>query len=288
MRGRWVTAALVGIAVLTPAGAGASTPMGTGSVVVSGEGVGTQTAVARNLVRADFNDITAPDGTPLSTIAVSGTADVVAEVARRDGGEVLVATARPGQGRAVRLPVFDPSPTDPRAIIRITNATSEDQLNFGTRNFTFGADFLLDAVSSEPGSTDDGDNLVQRGLYEDPDQYKLQLDGRHPSCRLKGATTGGATEVEVRSTVEVDSSNWYRARCVRTGVDLDVVVTRYDADGTRQRTTTRVTSEAVIDVQMDTAAVPLSIGGKLNVDGTVNVDSDQFNGLVDNAVVRLR
>lgn len=287
-RGRLAVAALAAAAALSPGNSGAAVQTGTGPLGPPESATVAGASTARNLVRVDFDEITAPDGTPISTITVSGAADVVAAVARRNGGEVRAATARPGQGRAVRLPGFDPDETGPRAVLRITNAGSPDRLDPGTRNFSFGADFVLDAISAEPGTADDGDNLVQRGLYEDPDQYKLQLDGRHPSCRLKGATLSGTASVEVSSSVEVDSSHWYRARCVRTGLDLDVVVTRYELDGTSQRTRTRVSSAAVIDVHMNSARIPLSIGGKLNADGTVNVDSDQLNGLVDNAVLRIR
>lgn len=273
------------VAVLVPMGpaSAASSPSARTSASAHAS-----TPAAYDLVRASFNDITEPDGTPITSIMVSGSADVVADVVRRDGGEVRAATARPTQGRAVGLPGFDPASTGPRAVVRVANAGAADELNPGTRNFAFGADFVLDAVSSQPGTMDDGDNLVQRGLYSDSDQYKLQLDGRRPSCRLKGSSGGGPSSVAVTSSVQVDSSHWYRARCVRTGNVLDVVVTRFESDGTSETTLNRASSAAVIDVQMAGATVPLSIGVKLNADGTIHVDSDQFNGLVDNAFLRIR
>lgn len=272
---RTFTIALAVAALLVPVGAAASaaTPSERG---------------ARPEVRANFNYIKKADGRPLTNIKVSGTADVTAEIVQRDRGKIRAATSRPGQDRAVQFPRFNGSAGAPRAVIRITNATAADELNPGIRRFSYGADFLLDGVSSVPGTTDDGDNLVQRGLFEDADQYKLQLDGRRPSCRLQGSAGGAASSAMVRSTVAVDSSSWYRAECVRKGRILKVVVTRFAADGTSETTTTRTTSAAVIDVSMSSSSIPLSIGGALSDDGRLSTHNDQFNGFIDNVSLQIR
>jgi len=273
---RTFTLALAVAALLAPLGvaASASTPTERG---------------ARPEVRATFDYIKKADGRRLTNVRVSGTAEVIAEVVQRDGGAIRAATnSRAGQDRAVQFPAFDGTAGAPRAVIGITNATAADELNPGTRRFSYGADFVLDAVSSVAGTTDDGDNLLQRGLFEDADQYKLQLDGRRPSCRIAGSAGGAASSALVTSTVVADSSSWYRAECVRRGQTLKVVVTRFDSDGTREMTTTKTNSARVIDVTMSSTSVPLSIGGALSATGTVFTHNDQFNGYIDNVSLQIR
>jgi hypothetical protein len=238
-------------------------------------------------VRADFDDVSDQDGDVVDTVRVTGSADVDVTVVEAGSGAVLAATGRPGEDRAVNLPGFDPATDGPRAVLRLTNAGDSDDLNPRKRDFSWGADFVLDAASSEPGTSDDGDNLVQRGLFDDDDQYKLQIDGRQPSCRLKGRVPGRTSAVDVTSPVEVDSTHWYGARCVRHGTSLDVIVTKFNDDGTTEVTTTSVSSRHVIKVKMADASVPLSVGGKVNHDGTLQLDSDQFNGLVDNVFLSI-
>lgn len=237
-----------------------------------------------DLVRVNFNEQTAPDGEPVKDIDTTGSATVDVAVATAGGGQLVTAPARNGTGRAVETPEFDPASDGERAVVRITNAAGTDRLDPASKNFSFGADFVLDADSAKPGSNDDGDNLLQRGLYGDEDQYKLQLDGRRPSCRLKGNAGGTTAAVQVTSTVEVDSTHWYRAECVRVGTRLDVVVKRLGGGST---VTTSTTGPAVLKVKMAAGSIPVSIGGKLNANGTVNPDSDQFNGRIDNAYVRI-
>jgi hypothetical protein len=68
----------------------------------------------------------------------------------------------------------------------VENEGATDVLEARLGDFRFGAAFRLDAVS-QGSRADNGDNLVQRGLSGDPAQYKLQLDGRVPACRVQGA-----------------------------------------------------------------------------------------------------
>lgn len=244
-------------------------------------------ARAVDVLRVDFDYVSGPDGQPVTTVQVSGAASVSADVATRNGGQLVAATGRTGSGRAVRMPAFGAADSTPRAVVRVVNAGSRDQLSPGNRDFSFGADFVLDAVSSQTGSSDDGDNLVQRGRFDDPDQYKLQIDSRRPSCRLMGTTGSSAVDLLVTSSVVVDSTHWYTATCVRTGSTLQVVVSKINSDGTTTTTTTTKRSQGVINISMPAKSTALSIGGKLDADGSVSTDSDQFNGLVDNVLVQV-
>ncbi|HXH57210.1 LamG domain-containing protein, partial [Iamia sp.] len=149
--------------------------------------------------------------------------------------------------------------------------------------FEFGADVVLDATSESGavGSTDNGDNLVQRGLFDDLSQYKLQLDARRPSCRVKGSV--GA--VFVTASMSVQPGRWYRVRCVRDGSTVSIAVTTWADDGT-PTVVTRSATGPTGDMAPSRPTVPLSIGGKLSASGESVTSTDQLNGVVDNVVLR--
>jgi hypothetical protein len=111
-------------------------------------------------------------------------------VAARHGGTLGEGAGRDGAGsnRAVRFPAHSAATDAPRAVVRVV-PEGPDALDPGTGRFESGADVVLDATSESGavGSTDNGDNLVQRGLFDDLSQYKVQLDARRPSCRVKGS-----------------------------------------------------------------------------------------------------
>ncbi|MGB3762430.1 MAG: LamG domain-containing protein, partial [Ornithinimicrobium sp.] len=164
-----------------------------------------------------------------------------------------------------------------RAILRVRNASEVDVLAPDEEGFEFGAEFRHDeATTGDP--TDNGDNLIQRGLFGDGAQYKIDIDKRTPSCRIEGA--GGV--VQVKSSLRVDADVWYAVQCSRQGDEVRLVVLRYDdgrfrelADDSGQGTTGSITWE---DVKQ-----PMSVGGKLTVRGeVVEKASDQFNGAVAN------
>jgi hypothetical protein len=143
---------------------------------------------------------------------------------------------------------------------------------------------VLDAgatASHASGSTDNGDNVVQRGLYGNRSQYKIQVDGRRPSCRVKGSS--GA--VMVTSTVALSSGTWYRLICTRSGSTVSLQVTRYTSTGSVASTTMSSASGATGTVRAPSWSQPISAGGKLNARGEVARDSDQFNGRLDNIVL---
>lgn len=224
-----------------------------------------------------------------------GDPDVVATKVVKNGGEIVVASGRPGNGRAADLPPFDGAEAGPRAVVQVvdTDLADGDGLSPGLKRFTFGADFRLDEVST--GSTyDDGNNLIQRGLAGSSDQYKIQVDstalGFRPSCALAQVTETETRSAFVTSTVVVESDTWYRVRCTRTRTVLTIVVTPYAADGSAETpVSTPEPGIPRINLTWPTTVpvVPMSIGGKLNPTGVIATQSDQFNGVVDNAVLTI-
>lgn len=213
----------------------------------------------------------------------SGTAAVDGTVRTRNGGKVLGVDG-PWGPRAFQLPDFatwaTPS-TIPIAVVTFGGSgDSAWQLNPGTSDFGFGSSFRLDA---DGGSSwvDNGDNLVQRGLWGAPSQYKIQLDRGRPSCRVKGAD--GAVMVD--GDYEVPRGRWFNVRCERDARGVTMTLGGRLADDSyvfrEWRSVGRTGSMWGLD-----GDVPLSIGGKVDDSGEPMVaDSDQFNGAVDNVWV---
>lgn len=215
-----------------------------------------------------------------------GTGAVVVDVAGRDGGAVVPAPDRAGSAdAALRLPAFDGEAPAPRAAVRVLPAgAAGDPLDPGTQDFAFGADVLLDATSESgvTGSVDDGDNVVQRGLFDDVTQYKLQVDRRRPSCRIKGRD--GA--VMASSRVELEPGTWYRLLCSRAGAQVAVSVTSWGPDGVPVETVDVATGPTG-SMTPEARTVPLSAGGKLLATGAVAASTDQLNGVIDQVVLRV-
>jgi hypothetical protein len=194
---------------------------------------------------------------------------------------VLAGPDRFGAGHSLRLERFRPDqPATPAVVVVRPAVGAADATEPGTGPFAFGAEFALDDLTGVT-PTDNGDNLVQRGLFGVGAQYKLELDARRPSCRVAGSE--GA--VQVRATQQVDTGQWYRVRCRRVGdtvtlrvvtsADGDKQVREYDEEGRTGR------------LSYGPGDAPFSIGGKTDEDGHVLVGaSDQFNGLVDDVVYR--
>jgi len=207
--------------------------------------------------------------------------EVTGTVSASAGGQVTAGPDRSAWGHSLRMERFRADqPAHPAVVVVRPAQGAHDRTDPGNDDFAFGADFVLDAETGV-SPTDNGDNLVQRGLFGPGPQYKVQLDGGHPSCRVSGSL--GA--VTVRATTAVQPGQWYRLRCRRIG---DVVTLRVASFAT-----------AVPEVEEYSAsgrtgtlsyggnAGPLSIGGKVDADGDVLAgDSDQFNGLIDDVVFR--
>ena len=201
---------------------------------------------------------------------------------------VSVVEGRDG-GQALRLPALVPDatvdgpPLQPLGVISVTplSLASPHPLDPGDRPFTFGAAFRLDERSAG-SKVDDGDNLMGRGSFDDPAQYKVQVDSRVPSCRVQG----DAGTVIVKADTEVEPKRWYSVRCSRTDDGVELALTSYEGEEPQ----TRTWSEPGLtgDLGLLEPAVPLAVGGKLTpVGGLVRSETDQFNGTIDDVTLRI-
>jgi hypothetical protein len=227
-----------------------------------------------------FEDGAAEVGAVVPGAANAGAAEVETTVETIGGGRVLRAEGRSG-GFAIRFPQFTREPQPGAAVLKVV-ASEAGTFDPGKRAFRFGADFVLDA---ESGGTeiDDGDNLIQRGLFGDAAQFKIQVDRRVPSCRIQGS----AGEVFVKAEREVEPEAWHRVVCERRDDVVHLTVGRFDDDGrlTKRRWTSRG-KIGTIDLGAEDSY--LSVGGKLGTTGTVVQSStDQFNGVVDEVFFEL-
>lgn len=204
-------------------------------------------------------------------LSAAGDTAVDVEVVDVDGGRVRT-VAGPGLSLplALQFPTYGDSSTYPRAVVSVT-PTSGQALSPGSSDFEYGAVFRLDATSS--GDTvDNGDNLFQRGLFNEDSLYKLQLDNGRPACMVRGSA--GRVKARLDSTITPD--RWYRATCSRVGNRVSLAVTPY-AGGE----TDRSDSSGEIGSLRFPASRPASIGGKLDASGgMIQRASDQFNGAV--------
>jgi hypothetical protein len=122
---------------------------------------------------------------------------------------------------------------------------------------------------------DNGDNVMQRGLYADAAQYKIQVDKHHASCVVRG----GDGAVVVKSKVLLNPSKWYRLTCHRA--DKTVQLTVQDLDSNSQAITIEKTGP-IGSLDM-IGSEPLSVGAKIGDDGEIiGSSTDQFNGWLDN------
>ncbi|MBK8075313.1 MAG: hypothetical protein IPK24_07045 [Kineosporiaceae bacterium] len=216
--------------------------------------------------------------------AATTTATVVKDTAR--AGRAITVASYAGSGTAADFPAF--STSGARAIMAIRPASGQpDTLNPGTARLEFGADIVLDSgTTAVSGSKDDGNNVVQRGLYNDKAQFKLEIDSGKPRCRVKGS--GGA--VEFSSSVKVTAGKRYRLKCLRPAGSNTVTLTvaPIAADGTVGAATSTSRTASAIGSLNYSATVPFTVGGKLSASlSLATPSSDQFNGVIDNVVLRL-
>jgi hypothetical protein len=206
----------------------------------------------------------------------TGTLPVTTAVTSSGGG--AIESADGVDGSAADFPAWDGSSAPyERVAVTVRSNDPSDPLSPGLRDFSFGASFSLDAKTQ--GGNDNGNNLVQRGLYDDPAQYKLQIDEGHVSCRIEGSR--GAPFVKSRTAV--DRNTWYTATCSR--IDGVMTLTVQPVGGEAESASTRSTAGSV---DMGSSSVPLAVGAKVSPSGTVVAgNADQFNGLVDDVFVNV-
>lgn len=220
-------------------------------------------------------------GSTVSTVDQLGTAPAAVDVVRASGGALKAGSWRSGS-QVFDFPGFTWSSTEPRAVVRVTPRGTVDPLAPGWRDFSFGADFRKESRSSGT-SVDNGDNLIQRGLWNDSAQYKIEVDGGRPGCRIKG----DKGSVTVRAGLQVDSRRWYRVRCSRASNTVTLWVREYYGDGTFRSMSVRQTG-TIGSLKWPKTRTPLSVGGKLAPDGAmVRSATDQFNGLVSDPILRI-
>jgi hypothetical protein len=205
------------------------------------------------------------------------TALAVTELRHRGGVVRKVARAGDGTG-GVRFPAYRPSNAR-FAVLTAVDRRGGDALAPGTSRFRFGAEFAINKVS-QGNPADNGNNLVQRGLSNGRMQYKLEVDGNRPQCRVRG--DDGAVRVQSRRTVA--PGVWHRVSCSRNGDKVVLRLVRL-SDGASWR---YVSTGRTGRLAPASRSVPLSIGGKVKNGGRLAVGSaDQFNGRMDNAFYNL-
>lgn len=210
----------------------------------------------------------------LASVTNAGTSPLRVVTEATAAGEIDV-VAGPGGGKAIRFPSYTTEASAPTAVLVARPEGSSDDLEPGTRDFAFGATFRVDAASSG-SATDDGDNLVQRGAYGGPGQFKIQVDHRIPSCRVAGSD--GALFVEADHAVAPDT--WYVVTCRRRDDRLRLTLEPFGEASSRQTWRAYGATGAVT-----TGGMPLSIGGKVSTEGLPVASADQFNGSVDDVFV---
>lgn len=261
-------AALLGL--LTPAGCGAADPTVT---VHAPESVDARSERQLDL---DFEGRAASLGAIIPSATNVGTHEVRTSVSTAAGGRIRLEVGSEG-GHALRFPAFNGEGDTPSSALLVHALGAEDFLSPRRRDFGFGADFWLDEESSGT-LTDNGDNLIQRGLFEDLAQYKLQIDAGVPSCRVAGRRG----EAFVRADGPVAREEWHRVECRREG-DQVTMTLAVRTDGGWGPVRSWETTASLGGVRMPDRAVPLSIGSKVNTAGDIVTSStDQFNGVIDN------
>ena len=193
------------------------------------------------------------------------------------GGQIVQVPSGNGTS-ALRFPPYSPAAPSPRLVLVINPVGATDLLNPEAKDFSFGADLRLNEVSSGKGD-DNGDNVLQRGLFSDANQYKLQVDKRVPSCTVRS----GTGQLFVKFDKGLDEG-WFRVRCAYEAGSLTISVSKILAD--RVEELGNKTESRSIGPVGFSARTPATIGGKLGSKGQLVLhQSDQFNGELDNVFV---
>ncbi|MGL5810044.1 MAG: hypothetical protein ACRCYQ_08875 [Nocardioides sp.] len=209
-----------------------------------------------------------------------GAASTTQRVISAGGGVIRVAGSPSGHGGVAEFPAFDGRVDGPRAVLVVGNSGGADRLSPGGSSFVFGADVNL-ADPSQGSEFDDGNNVIQRGLFGDAAQYKLEVDAGVASCRVKGDR--GA--LLVTSSVSMGTDSWYRLRCTRLALGDDellaLTVTTLSGGAKTDESVRDIAWGPIGALSMDTSTL-LSVGGKVGRNQNIVAASDQFNGRLDN------
>jgi hypothetical protein len=248
-------------------------------------------AQATAVNRGSLNFNSPPAGQTVTNLLVGGAYSkyLTAKVVTLNGGRAVSEPGPPGYGNSIDFPAYQPAnQSPPFAIVSLRNNTSTvDPLNPGTGNFTWQADFSLDDFVGTEAI--DGDNIVQRGLSPQR-QWKLSVDDHRAQCFVR-ITANGPLAVTPAIHIPLQTSNisWYRAICNRSlsgVVSLRVYAYWNSHHAWLLYRTATSTVSAAGSLGM-TRTIPVSIGGKLNDNGGIQLkpSTDQFNGRIDNVVL---
>jgi len=222
-----------------------------------------------------------------SHVRVAGDIPVSVTLASSHGGIVRThdVDAAGVESRAARFPRFDATRAAPAAAVLVRSRGSEDELDPADRAFSYGATVRLDtrSESEADGSADNGNNVLQKGLFLDPSQYKLQVDHGFASCRVAGS----AGALVVRSRVRIQPAVWYRLACARTHDSLTIAIHELTTKGS-VNVDHQVARGVTGRVSTEEGSAYLSLGAKVGASGAIPAaSSDQFNGLVGGVFVNI-
>lgn len=218
----------------------------------------------------EFDEGLAEPGERLRRVQSSGELSVRTTIEYAARGRIERVDGR--SGYAARLPRFSASSPTPAAAI-VVRPRGADGLEPGTRPMRWGADVRLDGGFGD-SLTDNGANVIQRGLIDDPSQFKLQVDHDVPSCRVQG-DLGSAT---VAADGPLTAGRWYRLHCVLRNERLTLFVGRPGRPGPEKWEVTAAVGEVSFR-----RSTPVAVGAKVEADGDiVRPSTDQFNGTLDN------
>jgi hypothetical protein len=188
-------------------------------------------------------------------------------LATGNGGTVAFLNGVAWLGRLAVFPSACSAQPCPRAILEVAPNPAFEP---GTQDFRFGATVgLTDA--DVPG----GHNVFQEGLFNDPMQWKLQVDSGRPMCRIKGDAGAVASTAPIVLDPVNGLRSWWRVECSRVGSSVTVRVDRLGTSGAVVQTWTATTVGDIGSVAGATGSP--TIGGKGNY-----ANNDQFNGRLDN------
>lgn len=241
---------------------------------------------ARRLLTVDFDDL----GSGPVEAAFNSAEGAVLDPVLAGAGALQVVQGPGGDGSALGFPRDGNIRDGARAALRVQTG-GDHEFAPEEADFGYGADVFYDylPVNSED---DNGDNVLQRGLFADVGQFKLQLDEGRPSCRVNGDDG----ELLAKATEPIKAGQWYRLRCQRSDGALSLFLAPLTgsapAPGSAEEAelpwqSWRTEGDAGSVTVSDPPAT-LSIGGKLNAHGGVVEDApDQFSGVLDNVTIGL-
>ena len=152
----------------------------------------------------------------------------------------------------------------PNALIEINDAVN---LNPGKASFEWGATIELQRREATTGQ-----NIIQKGTFDGPGQWKLQVDNAagQPSCKISGFAGTRRRTARVVSSQSVADGHRHQVTCRRTSGKLDIIV-----DGVIRGSTSSVT------LVMSNSS-PVTIGAR-----NLEKNNDQFYGRLDDVFMRL-